>query len=306
MIRRYILAFGLCLFGSAGSYAEESLWLQRVVDGIYVHVGPHEDGSAQNLGSVGNAGVVIGDQAVALIDTGGSRAFGEKLRTAVRGLTDLPIRYVINTHAHPDHIFGNAAFDDAATTFVGHRNHTRALTMRGPHYLASFERLLGPAFSGSRIVAPRLEVAGEIRIDLGGRTLLLTAWQTAHTDNDLTILDPTTNTLFAGDLVFIDRLPVVDGSLKGWLAVTEALRSIPAVRVVPGHGPAAAPWPDALDAQERYLRALAYGVRREIARGGSISAAIDSTAREEQGLWSRFEEDHPRNVTTSYTELEWE
>ena len=79
---------------------------------------------------------------------------------------------------------------------------------------------------------------------------MLTAWQTAHPDSDLTVLDLRTGTLFAGDLLFIDRLPVVDGSLKGWLDVITELRRVPATRVVlSGHGPASAAWPDALDAQ---------------------------------------------------------
>ena len=302
-----VLAFAAGLALSSGAAAEVApLDLVEVAKGVHVYVGPHEEASRENLGGFGNAGVVIGGHSVALIDSGGSFAFGRRLRAGVEALTDLPIAYVINTHAHPDHAFGNAAFEEGDTSFAGHHKLGRALALRAPFYLEAFQRLIGPAFEGTRVVEPDIEVRDETRIDLGDRVLVLNAWRTAHTDSDLSVLDVHTGTLFAGDLLFVERLPVVDGSLKGWLEVMEALRGIPATRVVPGHGPESAPWPQALDAQERYLRALLRDVRREIAEGGSIESALTRTAPEERGRWVGFERAHPRNVTASFTELEWE
>ena len=286
--------------------AAEPLRLEEVAEGVHVYSGPHEEANLPNLGAVGNAGVVIGRDSVAVIDTGGSPEFGRRLRASIAALTDLPVSWVITTHAHPDHFFGSAAFDEDGVSFAGHRKLARALAVRGPFYFDAFERLVGAAFDGARIVAPSMEVSDEARIDLGDRVLVLNAWRTAHTDNDLTVLDLRTSTLFAGDLVFVDRLPVVDGSLRGWLEVISELRRVPAARVVPGHGPASADWPDALDAQERYLRALLGDVRREIAAGGRIESAIGRVAAEERGRWIAFDSTHPRNVTTSFTELEWE
>ena len=277
-----------------------------MAEGVHVYAGPHEEANLPNLGAVGNAGVVIGRDSVAVIDTGGSPEFGRRLRAGIAALTDLPVAWVITTHAHPDHFFGHTAFDEDGASFAGHRRLARALATRGPFYLDAFERLVGAAFEGARIVAPSMEVSDEARIDLGDRVLVLNAWRTAHTDNDLTVLDLRTGTLFAGDLVFVDRLPVVDGSLKGWLDVLSELRRVPAARVVPGHGPAAAAWPEALDAQERYLRALLRDVRREVAAGGRIESAIGRVAVEERDRWITFDVSHPRNVTASFTELEWE
>ena len=295
-------ALVLCVAASAA----EPLRLEEVAEGVYVYTGPHGEANPRNLGAVGNAGVVIGRDSVAVIDTGGSPEFGRRLRASVAALTGLPVAYVIITHAHPDHIFGSVAFEEHGTSFAGHHKLARALAVRSPFYLDAFERLVGEAFEGARVIAPSIEVADEARIDLGDRVLVLTAWRTAHTDNDLTVLDLRTGTLFAGDLLFIDRLPVVDGSLKGWLDVIAELRRVPAVRVVPGHGPASAAWPEALDAQERYLNALLRDVRREIATGGRIESAIGRVAPEERDRWVEFDASHPRNVTASFTELEWE
>ena len=286
--------------------ATDPLRLEEVADGVHVYVGPHEEANPLNLGAIGNAGVVVGATSVAVIDTGGSPAFGQRLRASIARLTDRPVAFVITTHAHPDHIFGGVAFDEDGTSFAGHRKLARALAVRSPFYLDAFKRLVGSGFEGARVIAPSIEVSGETRVDLGDRVLVLTAHRTAHTDNDLTVLDLRTGTLFAGDLVFVDRLPVVDGSLKGWLDVISELRGVPAARVVPGHGPASAAWPEALDAQERYLRTLLRGVRREIAAGGRIETAIERVASEERGRWLAFDENHPRNVTASFTELEWE
>ncbi|WP_025770166.1 quinoprotein relay system zinc metallohydrolase 2 [Thioalkalivibrio sp. HK1] len=281
--------------------------LDEIAEGIHVYAGAHdEDATPGNLGGFSNAALVIGKRSIAVIDSGGSRAFGLRLRASARALSDLPIRYVINTHVHPDHIFGNGAFDDAQSVVVGHHKLPRALLARASFYLENFGRRIGARFEGTRAIPPTMTVDRSMRIDLGERELILDAWSTAHTDNDLTVFDPATGTLFAGDLLFVDRLPIIDGSLKGWLQVLTELRSIPARRVVPGHGPAFAPWPNALDAQERYFRALLRDTRAALDAGHRIERAIESVASEERGRWIHFDIGHPRNITAAFTELEWE
>ncbi len=260
-----------------------------------------------NQGDIANLGVVVGRDAVAIIDTGGSVAVGRGLLAAVQHLTQKPIRYVINTHEHPDHVFGNAAFARPGVTFVGHANLPRSLAERGAFYLRSFAPQLGAAaIAAVRIIPPTLLVKEQTTLDLGGRTLLLTAWSPpAHSDCDLTVLDRKTGTLFAGDLVFIHHVPVVDGSVAGFLSVLHRLRAVAARRVVPGHGQAIGAWPQALDAEQRYLQTLADDAARLVADGTPMAQAVPRIAAAERDRWALFDAYNPRNATLAFSEAEW-
>jgi quinoprotein relay system zinc metallohydrolase 2 len=281
------------------------LAVQEVAPGVYVHRGRHEEMNRDNQAGIANIGFIVGEQAVAVIDSGGSARQGARLREAVTAVTDLPVRYVINTHMHPDHVFGNAAFEGDSPSFVGHAKLVRALAARGEHYLRFLDETLGEDVAGSEVVFPTITVDQSLELDLGNRLLRVTAHPTAHTDNDLTLYDVKTRTLWLGDLLFTERLPVIDGSLKGWLAVMRSLRAVEADRAIPGHGAVSA-WPDALDDQENYLLSLLREIRRLIKDGATMEEAIEQLGELQRPNWLLFEENHPRNVVTAFTELEWE
>ena len=211
----------------------------------------------ENDGAIANIGFIIGESAVAVIDTGGSVREGQRL--LARAHTDKPIRYVINTRGYPGHVFGSAAFLSDGTVFVGHRNLPRALGTRGQFYIEAFRRIMGDQlFDGVRMIPPTLLIVSTL--DLGSRTLTLRAWPTAHSDNDL-VLDEETKTLFAGDLVFLTHTPVLDGSIRGWLRVIDEPSTLPAQRVIPRHRPVSK-WPVALTDQRRLPRNIGIGCSR--------------------------------------------
>ncbi len=302
-----VLALLVALCASTLSRAQEQeLPVSEVAPKIFVHAGEIALMTRENDGATANVGFIVGDSAVAVIDTGGSVHEGERLLAAIRARTDKPIRYVINTHGHPDHVFGNAAFVSSGTVFVGHRNLPQALAVRGPFYTDAFRRIMGEQLlDGVRMIAPTLLVDGTTKLDLGSRTLTVTSWPAAHSDNDLTVLDEQTGTLFAGDLVFLAHIPVLDGSLRGWLKVIDELGTLPATRVIPGHGPVGE-WPSALADQRRYLAKLATDIRALIARGEPITAAAGTAAASERPRWQLFDDYNARNATSAYSEIEWE
>jgi len=286
--------------------AGAALPVQEIAPGVFVHRGTVAEPDAQNRGDVSNLGFVIGQSHVAVIDTGAARWMGEALWRAIRARSDLPVSHVILTHMHPDHVLGAAAFEGTGAKVVGHAGLPRALADRQENYTQSFQRLIGPAhFLGSHVAEVDVTVGAQMSIDLGGRALHLQAWPLAHTGTDVTVRDDLTGTLFAGDLVFHRHTPALDGSLPGWQAVLESLGTLPAERVVPGHGGPSLDWPEGAADLLRYLEVLKADTRAAIDAGVRLSEAAETIAQREAPFWELFKAYNPRNATVAYTEMEW-
>ncbi len=314
-----ILLFSLAALQCADSFARApagSFAIEEISPGNFVHYGVHDERSPDNLGDNANIGFIVGDRCVMVIDTGGSLPVGEALLEALRDVTDKPVCYVVLSHVHPDHIFGAAAFLENSTktqagidvSVIGHENLPRQLAARGAFYQKALERDLGGLAAGSDIVMPTTTVAaGQVlAVDLGNREIEIKAWTPAHTDHDLSVFDRSTATLWLADLLFVDHTPVLDSNITGFLDVMKLLRATEVRHYVPGHGRSDRPWPAVMDPQQAYFELILVGTRQAIRDNVRLMDAVNQVAVSEAPNWVNFDTYHRRNVTTAYTELEWE
>ena len=280
--------------------------VREVAPGVYVHTGALEDWLPANGGDIANLGFIVGSRCVAVIDTGGTPQLGLRWRAAIERTTRLPICFVIDTHAHPDHVLGNAAFVGPDTRFVASAKFNAAMAAREPYFLRALSRDFGIDLAREAVVYTTLGVDGTRELDLGDRIVVVQTWPTAHTDNDLTVYDRTSRTLFTSDLLFARHIPVVDGSLRGWLDTMQQLSKIDAALIVPGHGPTQAGGPAAWQPQQAYLEALLQETRAAIKARKTLSQAVESVGVGAASQWQLAERFHRRNVTAAFAELEWE
>lgn len=279
----------------------------EIAPGVYVRQGQH--GPPFVTPSAANVGFVVGRDCVAVIDTGGSLEEGRALQCAVANTAAVPVCYLIITHHHFDHVLGSLAFKtEPEVQLIGHAKLGPALALSADYYLQQLAAASGQTLTKELIVTPNqtIAVGASHSLDLGGRELLLRAHPPAHSSNDLSVFDPQTGTLWLSDLLFVDHIPTLDGSVLGWLEVLAALKQIPAERAVPGHGPASVGWPQGAADTERYFIALRDQTRRLLAEGAGLEQARDQVGLDQKNHWQLFDLHHKRNVIKVYTELEWE
>lgn len=285
----------------------DTLRFQQAARGVFVHRGAISDANPENEGDVANVAFVIGKSAVAVIDSGGSRRVSEQIYRAVRSETGLPVRYVVLTHMHPDHVLGASLFAQAGAEIVGHSGLARGLSDRSDAYMNRFQDLIGAAgFIGTQVVMPDIGVEKMLDLDLGDRVLHLRSWPNGHSINDLTVGDPTSGILFTGDLMFHEYTPALDGSVLGWQTVLTELQALPYHTIMPGHGGPILDWPDSAGPLNAYLALLISDTRSAIVRGDSLGDAVRVIGQSQAADWDLFDQFNPRNATVAFTELEWE
>ena len=188
-------------------------------------------------GAGGDITLALADDGAFVIDDDFTLLYG-KLKAAVRAVTNLPVRYVVNTHFHRDHTGGNEGFGKDGATIVAHENVKAVLAKGSRNGLTG-----GTVPPYPEIALPKQTYNDKLTLRLAGRTAELTHPANVHTDGDTYIIFPDANLLVAGDVLFFGRYPNIDfaygGSIDGMIRGTDELLQLVKddTTVVPGHGP---------------------------------------------------------------------
>jgi cyclase len=227
----------LCILLSAGS-AKAEQGLKKIAENVYSYVDTKNASPRNGFGA--NAGIIIGKDGILVVDTLISAKKADEFLKDIRTISDKPINYVVNTHSHLDHCFGNAEFEKRGAVIVAHRNSRDDLLMNGEATMkrAKAYGLTDDDLEGTTIALPKITFTDRMEIDLGGQTVTLIYPGPSHTDGSILLYLPDKKVLFAGDILFTNYHPnLVSGDITGWTKALDFISTLDVTAIIPGHGP---------------------------------------------------------------------
>jgi glyoxylase-like metal-dependent hydrolase (beta-lactamase superfamily II) len=273
--------------------------LTQVGPGVWAAI----DGPKHGAGS--NAGFVVGEDGVAVIDSFYTPAAARALLAEIRKVTPKPVRYVVNTHYHVDHTGGDQVFKDAGAIIIAHRNvrawiHEDNLHLLGARITPAQQALV------EALPTPDLTTTTALTLWLGARRVDVQAYP-GHTGGDLVVRVPDARVVFTGDLLWRQTSPnVIDGRLAPWIRTEDAFLALPnaaATTFVPGHGQVATA-SDVADfkAYLADLLDLVAAARAKGLSGDALQAEVEPKLAARFGRWDAF--DYFASKEIAFTEAE--
>ncbi len=306
MIRNSLRLFLLAIFMTTPPALAENLEVQVVTGGVWALVGPHEQRSASNLANNATFGVVATGDGVVLIDAGGSWKGAEEIHAAIGSLTDEPVKFVINSGGQDHRWLGNGYWKLQGAKIIASARAVDDQAERQSMQLSMLKQLLGDALSGTEPSQADIVFEDAYSFELGGMTFEIVHPGTAHTPGDSFVWLEARDAVFAGDIVFVERLLGVlpRSNAKSWIAAFEAMAALNPAHVVPGHGHATGMQQARVDTYD-YLVNLREKIAQHIDAGGDMIGSVGVDQSAFSGL-DQFDLLSKRNAQQVYSEMEWE
>jgi quinoprotein relay system zinc metallohydrolase 1 len=281
---------------------EYRLQARELAPGVYVVAGANADFDRSNGCNIINTGFIVTGAGVIVVNTGPSRRYGEQLRALIAGTTREPVIRVVHLNLHPDYFLGNQAFADVprlATPL------TRAGMLRDAKgYEDNLYRLCGDWMSGTEFLLPSADVPLGVE-DIGSHSIE-TLELNGHTDSDLVLIDRTHGVVFAGGLVFSQRIPTTPhAQVNAWSKSLATLAALPASTLVPSHG-VVDTGGSAIVMTGRYLAWLDQAFRQAADDGLEMNEVLHLPVPDEFRRWAAFDTEYVRNVANLYPRYERE
>ena len=272
----------------------------KLTNNSYYFYGKEEYFSKENGGNIANTAFIITKNSVILIDTGSSYEYGMQVKKEIAKITKKPIKYIINTHHHPDHFLGNNAFtksDIFATPFT-----KKEIEQNGDLYIINLNNLVQDAMQNTKIKAPSLELKShELILDEYKLKLL---YFDGHTQSDLILFDENSKILYTSDLIFNKRtLATPHANIPKWIKSLEKLKKIDYKLLVPGHG-VIDKTKNAINENIAYLNYLDTTLKTSAKNGLDIFEILEKPIPKEFNDFSMFKEEFERSVINLYPQYE--
>jgi len=232
-----LLVLALVLFAIVDhAYAAEKLTL--VAENVYAYVDTKNSSAKNSFGA--NTGVIIGKDGIVVVDTLISAKEAKRFIRDIRTISSKPIRYVVNTHHHLDHAFGNSEFVKLGAVVIAQENARKAMESSAEETLKNIGvyELTPKDMQGTTVAYPVLTYGDRMTIDIGGQQIELVHTRHSHTDGDTLIYLPGKKVLFAGDILFTNYHPfLAEGNIEEWAKELDDIKAMDIEKIIPGHGP---------------------------------------------------------------------
>ncbi len=282
------------------------LEIQPVAEGVWALVGPMDQRDAENLANNATFGVVVTDAGVVLVDPGGSWAGAAMIDAAIDKITDAPVAYVIDSGGQDHRWLGNGYWQAQGATVIASEAAVADHKDRGSMQMTGLANFLGDKLDGTEPAHADVTFADSYTLEVGGMTFEITHAGQAHTPGDSFIWLAERNTMFTGDIVYVERILGVgpQSNVKSWIAVFEAMAAHEPAHLVPGHGHATTLAQATADSYD-YLVNLRSRIGALLEEGGDIMQApeIDQSAF---AHLAQFDALAGRNAQATYEQMEWE
>jgi glyoxylase-like metal-dependent hydrolase (beta-lactamase superfamily II) len=278
---------------------------KQVSPDIYAYIGETGLRTYENEGMNGNAGFIVTQAGVVVVDSGPSYQVAQKIHAAIRKVTKQPVKYVINTGSQDHRWLGNGYFKVQGAEIIASAAAVDDMNARGAMQMEGLKSELKEKLAGTEPVLPTRTFDKEMTLKLGGRDIRLLHFQPAHTPGDLVVWLPKEGLVFPGDIVFTDRLLGVlpFSSASGWLASFEEMAKLKPHLIVPGHGDVC----DLAKARREtadYLRLLITHMERAVDKGDDLQQAIDSLDQSAFAKLPNYDQLKGGNASRVYLEME--
>jgi len=219
-----------------------------------------------------NAGFIVGNDYVVVVDSLATVGLTRKFKDEIRKITNKPIRYLINTHHHGDHTYGNHVFEGA--TIISHDYCRRELIEQGIRDPELMNTIFPEFdFRGIAVTPADITFDKNLTLHMEEREVRLLHFGPGHTAGDIIVYLPQESIIFAGDFIFLYSTPLgMEGSFAGWLKNLDAMEGLGAQTYVPGHGPVCGA--DGLNLCRDYLVLVQREARKRFDKGMTVDEAV--------------------------------